>query len=548
MKTIYKNWIVQTFLIIVAAVLWKVWLLSQNAFPFNSDEAIIALMAKHILQGELPLFFYGQAYMGSLDAILTAGLFSLFGQQVLMIRVLQIILYVFTILTTALIGRKIFNCEKASVIAAALLAIPAVNATLYTTISLGGYGEALLIGNLLLLIGMDILNVLQNGDLSKVNLPKFRMLVLLWGFLLGFGLWVIGVTLLFGIPVFLGFCIFIFLRWKEWRRADLFMLVIFLAIGGLVGISPIIIFGFQEGWVNLLSEFFGSAVAVENSGFLNRTGSHLINLLFLGIPALLGFRPSWEMRWLILPLIPVILFIWVWVIWFSGKKIKPEWRENKSFGLYLLFGIILLNIVGFILTSFGLDPSGRYFLPMIVPLALLAGFTFSKAKVKRIFKVVILLVVLVYHLIGTLSCLKTIPPGITTQFFSITILDHSVDQELIDFLIDQDEPYGYSNYWVAYPIAFQSDEEVIFVPRLPYHLDFRYTERDSRIEEYEERVAESEKAAFITTNNPGLDEYLTIQFERLEISWKYKEIANYHIFYDLSERVFPQDIDLGETR
>src|SRR5512143_2634221 len=45
----------------------KILLLGIQAVPFNADEAVVALMAKHILQGERPLFFYGQAYMGSLD-------------------------------------------------------------------------------------------------------------------------------------------------------------------------------------------------------------------------------------------------------------------------------------------------------------------------------------------------------------------------------------------------------------------------------------------------------------------------------------------------
>jgi hypothetical protein len=54
----------------------------MNAVPFNADEAIVALMARHILQGERPIFFYGQAYMGSLDAYLVALGFLLFGQQI----------------------------------------------------------------------------------------------------------------------------------------------------------------------------------------------------------------------------------------------------------------------------------------------------------------------------------------------------------------------------------------------------------------------------------------------------------------------------------
>ncbi len=50
-------------------------------------------MARHILGGERPIFFYGQAYMGSLDAWLVAAGFWFFGQQVWVIRFVQILLY-----------------------------------------------------------------------------------------------------------------------------------------------------------------------------------------------------------------------------------------------------------------------------------------------------------------------------------------------------------------------------------------------------------------------------------------------------------------------
>ena len=61
---------------LLAAALFKLGLLAAGSVPFNGDEAIVALMARHILQGERPVFFYGQAYMGSLDAWLIAGLFA----------------------------------------------------------------------------------------------------------------------------------------------------------------------------------------------------------------------------------------------------------------------------------------------------------------------------------------------------------------------------------------------------------------------------------------------------------------------------------------
>ena len=92
-------------------------------------------------------------------------------------------------------------------------------------------------------------------------------------------------------------------------------------------------------------------------------------------------------------------------------------------------------------------------------------------------------------------------------------VDHRYDQALIDFMRQQDERRGYGNYWVAYPLAFLSGEDLIFVPRLPYHPDFRYTERDDRYLPYDEQVSRSQRVAYITTNHPDLDEYLRSQFQ-----------------------------------
>jgi hypothetical protein len=70
-----------------------------------------------------------------------------------------------------------------------LLAIPTVNVTLYTTVSLGGYGEAILLGNLILL--------------TTIWLSRRLTTVwgfVLWGALVGFALWVFGLTLVYSAP------------------------------------------------------------------------------------------------------------------------------------------------------------------------------------------------------------------------------------------------------------------------------------------------------------------------------------------------------------
>ncbi len=77
-------------LIVCLSVVYKLFLLAFNAVPFNGDEAIVALMARHILRGERPVFFYGQAYLGATDAWLVALSFSIFGETVLAIRVVHI--------------------------------------------------------------------------------------------------------------------------------------------------------------------------------------------------------------------------------------------------------------------------------------------------------------------------------------------------------------------------------------------------------------------------------------------------------------------------
>ncbi|MBU4429254.1 MAG: hypothetical protein KKE37_07875, partial [Verrucomicrobia bacterium] len=58
-------WVLGALLVFGAAV--RVFFAACFRFSMNSDYGIVALMAKHIVEGrDFPVFFYGQAYMGSL--------------------------------------------------------------------------------------------------------------------------------------------------------------------------------------------------------------------------------------------------------------------------------------------------------------------------------------------------------------------------------------------------------------------------------------------------------------------------------------------------
>ncbi len=94
-------------LALAASIGVKAVLLSIQAVPFNADEAVVALMAKHILRGERPLFFYGQAYMGSLDAWLVAIGFAALGESVLTIRIVQSLLYLLVVASGFLVAWRL---------------------------------------------------------------------------------------------------------------------------------------------------------------------------------------------------------------------------------------------------------------------------------------------------------------------------------------------------------------------------------------------------------------------------------------------------------
>ena len=526
--------------VIVAAVL-KCALLLTGRIPFNSDEAIVALMARHINQGILPNFFYGQAYMGSMDAILVALGFRIFGQFIWVIRAVQSILFLGTVATTALLGFKLFRSKSIALISGLLIAVPPVNITLYTTVSLGGYGEMLLIGNLLLLSGLLIIQNVK-GEGFKPDRRYFISLIA-WGLGAGFGFWVIGLSLVYTIPI--AFALF----WEIIKTSKMklvFKSVALILSGAIIGSLPWWTFAISEGSAALISELTGGAIAnINSSSELLQPLERFGNMILFGGTVILGLRPPWEIRWLMMPILPFVLIFWLAVLYFSIKKIISDKIQSEISILYLMDAVLL---VGFIFTPYGSDPSGRYFTPLMIPMALFgAEFLVSKFSERVFLQIGILLLVLSFNLGGVVQSVLNYPPGITTQFDSITQIDHRNMEELINFLEEKEIYRGYSNYWVSYPLAFLSREEIIFAPRLPYHEDFRYTARDDRYAPYSKLVHTAEQVAYITTNHATLNNYLRMQFKDKSISWREKRIGDYFVFYDLSKTIHPQDIGLGLT-
>ncbi|MFP6626453.1 MAG: hypothetical protein VCA74_05255 [Deltaproteobacteria bacterium] len=82
------------YFLLVAGLLYRVLMLVDGDLidggevdVYLADEGVVGLMGKHILEGRsLPVFFYGQHYLGALEAYLVAMSFSIFGVSVLSMR------------------------------------------------------------------------------------------------------------------------------------------------------------------------------------------------------------------------------------------------------------------------------------------------------------------------------------------------------------------------------------------------------------------------------------------------------------------------------
>ncbi len=405
----------------------KLWLVFSGNIPFNADEAVVGLMARHIGAGARPIFFYGQSYMGSLDAFLVASGFGIFGEQIWVIRLVQVVLYLLTMATTAWLGWEVFGSWSVGVLAAWFLAIPPVNIALYTTASLGNYGEALLLGNLILIAGLRIATQLRAGQAGPWWLWG------IWGMLTGLGIWTFGLTLIYSLPV--GAVLF-WLGARNWirdsreTRSELKTGLSATTSGLILGASPWLVSAWRSDPGLLLRELGSGGVAgVEGLSWLGSIWQHTLNFSVLGSTVIFGLRPPWAVQWLAWPLLPFALAFWLGVIGFVGWKLTR--KHPRQLEAFMLFSIGLTLIAGFILTPFGADPSGRYFLPLYIFLALFAAafVLFLRDRIGT-WAIGLPVLILGFNLWGIVQSTQQDPPGLTTQFDAVTQIDHGYDARI----------------------------------------------------------------------------------------------------------------------
>src|SRR5438105_946943 len=154
----------------------------------DGDEAVVGLMARHIaFLGDRPVFYYGQPYLGSLEAFSAAPLFRLFNSSTPLLKLVPAAYSLGFLALSALLARRLFGAG-AALATAAYLAIPPAMWAVWSTKARGGYAELLFLGEAVLLV-----------TLALARSPS-RRLVLLWGILAGLAFWTHLLAVVYLVP------------------------------------------------------------------------------------------------------------------------------------------------------------------------------------------------------------------------------------------------------------------------------------------------------------------------------------------------------------
>ncbi len=190
-------------LTLILALIPRLALLHFRGFEiFHADQAVIGLMAHHILQGKFMIYFYGQGYMGSLEAFMAAPIFLILGMNIFSLQLAPLIFYLLFLVSNYYLLKLVFGREV-SLVASLLLALSPAALSQLSVIALGGYPETLFFGTLTLL-GLVIAQRSKHRD----------KILFFTGLAAGIGFWVNNLILVY----FIALGIFCFLRSNFWKR------------------------------------------------------------------------------------------------------------------------------------------------------------------------------------------------------------------------------------------------------------------------------------------------------------------------------------------
>ncbi len=435
-------WLGPLVFIALVQITLRVWLaLTPDLSETYYDEALTGLMSLHILRGGPQVFYWGQPYLGAVDAYLVAAGFWLFGSSTFVLRLVVASTAVGWAWAAWSLARRIAG-EPFGLLAGLYLAVPPV---FLAYIQLSSHGEtvSLTLGTLLLAVAAALLD-------DRVGARGRQVAWVLLGLTGGLGWWT---SQMMGMFLLAAAVVLVVARPRVIREPGPYV-----ALGVFfVASAPFWIWNARHEWAT----FWHLATwgAPLPRGFLTRLGD------VVG-PLLATFHDYfWDGRAVRLP--PAVDWLWPFVLWTfyvpavvlattrAGvwaqrllRRTRP-WQEPLDLVVLAFWGTVAAHL----LTWFGTSTVLRYSMTFYATVPVLGMVALARvARAGRVWCVVALaaaVVVLAYN-------------GVTNAWFVRQAA--AVPFRPVDRAIQKLEALGvracYADSRIAQVLAFESRERI----------------------------------------------------------------------------------------
>jgi Dolichyl-phosphate-mannose-protein mannosyltransferase len=402
---------------ILAGIGMRIWIFSSPLAAIDSDEAIVGLMARHALHGDVSVFYWGALYGGSQEAFLVAAVFAVAGSSVIALKLVSVAIYAVAAVLVWRVGRRTVG-EPAAGIGAGLFWVWPPFLVWWSTKERAYFGSGIVIGLVAILLALRLRERESRLDAAAL------------GFTLGLGLWATLQSWLLAVPAVV---------WLVWRRPSVLRLARLALPAALVGASPWLAWNVHHGWNAVLP----TSVAGAGSTYFGR----LWDLFAVVLPTWLGLRVPYSHDWFVWPPLGIALLL----LALGGFALLLV-RRPRGLEPLLVLGVgfaILYAASSF--TYFTAEP--RY-LTFLAPVpALLLG----RALVRPPLAMAALAGATALSIAGLVRMERD-------GLFSPRASEGGLPADfspLIGFLERQGVRHVLANYWIAYRLSFESRERVI---------------------------------------------------------------------------------------
>jgi 4-amino-4-deoxy-L-arabinose transferase-like glycosyltransferase len=488
-------------ILILFATGLRVLLAAFNWPATNSDEGTMAIMAMNIAaRRDYPFIYYGQSYMGTLEAWLGAILFRLTGGPSLFALRLGVILLVALFLVSIyLLTRLIFD-KRLALLTLFILIFGSSSIFMRHIIATGGSVETLVCGSLAFLFAAWLGFTYPGKGREPSRALFWRRLsgYWAWGLVVGMALWSDMVALPFVVMAFLLLALFCWRDLLPWRW-------LVVGSGFVVGSAPLLWFDWQHK-LNPFKILFGLSEGSNTKAPTTVLGilHNIFSTLRISLPIATGqpFCPvmevpawgptspnsltcklvgaSWGSGYVLLLVAGLLLALLALrqlhfhvrdVLSFKRAEIDDqEGRERyqeivRTFSRFFLLGAAGLSLGVYTLSSGPVDQPGfhaRYLVSLLIATpAILSSLWYAATRLKLAATFVrvrtyaargALAVIWLLLLTGTILTLLDIP---TAQASA------QRKQDLVHDLQKAGITHFYTDYWSCYDLIVASNERVI---------------------------------------------------------------------------------------